>query len=383
MLTERDLQQLRLQVKQAGEGLFQPGAALATLLRTRGPTFRRPGSRMLVGGNQQVIRGLSGGCPEADIIARAREVIATQRPVIIRYDRTYGLDALMEMGCGGELEVLLEPIANCLGLDFLDRIDGLWAQRKTAVLQTSLSLDRLGTVDQVTRTVEPALESIGVCGQDVNPTQAESLLSGSPEQVWIQTTFRELLPPPHQLLVFGRNIVADELAQTGRHLGWRVQQLDPRDWSGTSFRRRLETEAIVLDSRTSAVLVTYNYETDLAIVQDLLQSSIPYIGVLGSRRRAGQFHQSLRSKEGVPAWTERLRSPCGLDIGSEDPESIALSVVAEIKAFVAGRSGAPLIHADGAIHDRKADVGYRASGSGFTAGNPVHSLSSCMTESAI
>ena len=90
---------------------FAGGAALATLTRTHGSTFRRAGARMLVCGDGTVVRGLSGGCPEADIISRAHDVIGAGTARIVRYDRDNGLDALIELGCGGELEVLIEPLA--------------------------------------------------------------------------------------------------------------------------------------------------------------------------------------------------------------------------------------------------------------------------------
>jgi xanthine dehydrogenase accessory factor len=78
-------------------------AALATIVRTRGSTFRRTGARMLVRADGTVVRGLSGGCPEQDIIGHARRVIASGQSRIVRYHRDSGFDVMMEMGCGGEL----------------------------------------------------------------------------------------------------------------------------------------------------------------------------------------------------------------------------------------------------------------------------------------
>src|SRR5215469_15879091 len=80
-------------------------AALATLTRTRGSTFRRPGTRMLVYGDGRVVCELSGGCPQRDIVARALEVIDSGTPRLVTYNAESGLDVLLEMGCGGELEV--------------------------------------------------------------------------------------------------------------------------------------------------------------------------------------------------------------------------------------------------------------------------------------
>src|SRR5580698_7955617 len=100
----------------------QPKAALATLTRTWGSTFRRPGTRMLVLGDGRVVCELSGGCPQRDIVARAREVIADALPRLVRYNAESGLDVLLEMGCGGELEILIEPLTVSHTVGFVDAL---------------------------------------------------------------------------------------------------------------------------------------------------------------------------------------------------------------------------------------------------------------------
>ena len=77
-------------------------AALATLTRTHGSAFRHTGTRMLVHANGRAVCELSGGCPQRDIVTRARAVIADGKPLRVAYNAESGLDVLMEMGCGGE-----------------------------------------------------------------------------------------------------------------------------------------------------------------------------------------------------------------------------------------------------------------------------------------
>src|ERR1700756_5637909 len=122
--------------KLEGQG-FAGGAALATLTRTNGSTFRRAGARMLVCGDGSVVRGLSGGCPEADIIARSHEVIAAGTARIVRYDRENGLDALIELGCGGELEVLIEPLGGSADLAFVSAVERCISARAPGFLATA------------------------------------------------------------------------------------------------------------------------------------------------------------------------------------------------------------------------------------------------------
>jgi len=115
--------------------------ALAALTRTRGSTFRRPGTRMLVFGDGQVVRELSGGCPQRDIVARAKEVIASATPRLVRYNAQSGLDVLMEKGCGGELEVLIEPLTTTHDTDFIDTLWTFFVKRQPVHVATLFAID--------------------------------------------------------------------------------------------------------------------------------------------------------------------------------------------------------------------------------------------------
>ena len=120
-------------------------AALVTVVKTAGSTYRRAGARMWVGSSGKSVGSISGGCLEDDARDRAREVIASGEPAIIHYDTTSEGDILWGSGagCQGVVHVLVEPLAasveaspdagcksvlDCLAL-------GLRA-RRTAVLAT-------------------------------------------------------------------------------------------------------------------------------------------------------------------------------------------------------------------------------------------------------
>ena len=118
-----------------------PRAALATLTRTRGSTFRRPGTHMLVREDGGVVCELSGGCPQRDIELRAREAIADGRPRLVNYNSESGLDVLMEMGCGGELEILIEPLLDPHDVDFADTLAQAMEARIGARLATVFAID--------------------------------------------------------------------------------------------------------------------------------------------------------------------------------------------------------------------------------------------------
>ncbi|QED47724.1 XdhC family protein [Cytobacillus dafuensis] len=85
-------------------------AALATIIRTKGSTPRKTGSKMIVFSNGTIEGTIGGGCGEAEVIRKALEVIQTKRPAKHIVDLTNGL--FYEDGgiCGGIMDIFIEPL---------------------------------------------------------------------------------------------------------------------------------------------------------------------------------------------------------------------------------------------------------------------------------
>ena len=84
----------------------------------------------------------------------------------------------------------------------------------------------------------------------------------------------------------------------------------------------------------------------------LLESPAFYLGLIGPKRRTGRLMTELHSRGLMPRADAlaRLHTPAGLDLGGDAPESVALSVIAEIEATANGRRGGPLADRKGSIH---------------------------------
>jgi len=189
----------------------------------------------------------------------------------------------------------------------------------------------------------------------------------------------ELVQPVTSLMIFGSGQDVEPLVEMADVLGWRatvveesrgpanVSSRDAQQKLTERFRRFTNTRALVMDfdallaliareTINAAVVMTHDYERDGKILRHLLSdwaSLLPYIGVVGPRRRADKLMAEL-ALAGLPL-TEtaqsRLYSPVGLDLGAERPEEIALSILAEIKAVLAGHNGGLLREKQGPIHE--------------------------------
>jgi xanthine dehydrogenase accessory factor len=82
-----------------------------TIVRSSGSTPQRAGAKMLVYADGRTIGTIGGGCYEADALGRAREVIESGKPLLLKYDLND--DFVQESGliCGGQMEVYIDPIA--------------------------------------------------------------------------------------------------------------------------------------------------------------------------------------------------------------------------------------------------------------------------------
>ena len=134
----------------------------------------------------------------------------------------------------------------------------------------------------------------------------------------------ELFEPPLQLLIAGDGDDSVPLISIARTMGWKVLGVhDP--------------EQVCADSRTVAVVKTHNYGRDFAFLRALLPLELPYIGLVGSKKRKEQLVAALIDLGADLEQTRRIHGPAGLDIGSATPAEIALSIVAEIQAVMAER----------------------------------------------
>ena len=108
-----------------------------------------------------------------------------------------------------------------------------------------------------------------------------------------------------------------------------------------------------IDNYSAIVLMAHDYKTDLNNLKKVLQTEASYIGLLGPRKRSEKMFAELL-KENIKLseeCIERIYAPCGLDIGATNPEEIALSIAAEIRAHFAKRQGMSLKFRKGTIYN--------------------------------
>jgi len=331
------------------------GAAfvLATVVATEGSTYRKAGTQMLIGANAELRGLLSGGCLEVDLVEHALEVLTTGAAKLASYDMRGQDDLLFGLGsgCEGAMQVLLQRVGPAEYWQPLAHIADCTERRLSGDI--AIIVDGAGagrcwweTGGNASWPEPPAIQAARANTGAERGTQLVSCtLAGSPARVLILP----LVPPP-ALLLLGAGADAVPLAGLAFALGLAVTVSDHRPAFAVPARfPQCQVRCIApsdlnatldLGKFDAAVIMSHYLPADLEYLRALSANRrVAYIGLLGPAARRERLLAELGSA--ASGLTGRLRAPVGLDIGARTPEAIALAVIAEIHAWLAGRGGRP------------------------------------------
>jgi xanthine/CO dehydrogenase XdhC/CoxF family maturation factor len=349
---------------------------LATIIAVEGPSYRKPGACMLLAQDGRRAGTVSGGCLEAEVAQRAWWHTA-DGPSIQRFstveddgDRPYG------SGCGGVVWLLLERRPTAAPL--LHAMEQAFQQRVAIAVATVLEGGQLGRraiagLDraQVDAGVEPLRRLAEETLAGKNPAECRLTVEGSEVRIWT-----DLRPARPGLWIFGAGDDARPLLQLAKALGWYVAIADGRSQLATRERFAAADEVHLVPTgevrasqsaerlpvfaslrlQDALVVMTHSFEQDAHALASLLalDAQPAYIGVLGPQRRTRELladaarlldspkSSGLSIDDTVERWLAQLHAPTGLDLGVESPETVALSIVAEIQKSLTKATGQPL-----------------------------------------
>jgi xanthine/CO dehydrogenase XdhC/CoxF family maturation factor len=353
--------------------------ALASVVHLDGSSYRRPGARMLINDEGQLTGAISGGCLEGDALRKAMLVIAQQHSKLVTYDTSDEDDVSVgvQLGCAGIIQVLFEPIDTDTKINPIKLLQRAIAKRQQSVLVTLFSIEeknkaQIGTCllleEENTITGDIPIASIKeAVMKDVKltmQTKISSFKNYNAESTTV-TAFIEFLHPPISLVVVGAGNDAIPMVNIADSIGWEARVVDGRNTHAKPDRFVSACQVLVskpenvleqipIDEQTVFVLMTHNYNYDLAMLKALLERNVKYIGVLGPKKKLERMLGELRDG-GMKITDKQLSSiygPVGLEIGAETAEEIALSIIAEIKAVFADKKGTFLRDSKDFIHSR-------------------------------
>lgn len=350
--------------------------AVATVVDVEAAAYRRPGGKMLIEPDGSTYGGITAGCLEGPLRKVASDVLESGAATVVTYDLTEDDGWGLGIGCNGVIDVLVEPV------------DGSWrraveayASREACSLLTAVESDDPSIPVGTRATVENG------SGADDRTDDRSSLPrsiverveerarayaeTGDVDRVTVPTEAGEVvlavdgIEPPHRLVVFGSQPDVRPVTRLASRVGLRVTVATARGARATddafpAAERVLsvhpsELADVGLDGRTSLVLMSHNFVDDRLALEAALGTEVPYIGLMGPRKRFEEIRAAL-AEEGVDLSAEdreRIATPVGLDLGGGEPMEVALSIVSEVVAVGNGRDGGRLVDGAGPVHERR------------------------------
>lgn len=153
--------------------------------------------------------------------------------------------------------------------------------------------------------------------------------------------FIEPIAPSEKLYIFGAGHVGYSLSKMAVMADFHVSIVDDREEYANRERFSEAHKIIVadfkdafqqleIDDNTFIVILTRGHAFDEIVLEWACQTNAKYIGMIGSKRKIQNIFNNLRQKGISDERLSRVHAPIGLNIGSETPAEIAVSIMAEM-----------------------------------------------------
>lgn len=333
-------------------------AALATIINRAGSAPRAVGAQYLVREDGSSVGSIGGGCVEAEVWQMAQKVIEKGEGNVLQFKLT--AEQLAEGGliCGGNIDIFIEPLRDT-SFEVYQEILKIKQRGGSAVLVTLVSVDgdfskgegAKGLFKSSGEKVGSLFNRKGL--EQVIHEEMESLLKEKKPKLIAFDTGREdsprvrmnvLLEPilsEPTIYLFGAGHVSQQIAPLGKRVQFKVVVLDDREIFANRERFPEADEVIVsefedcfgrlhIDETSYIVIVTRGHLYDGFVLEQAVKTNARYIGMIGSKKKIHILYQNLMKKGISKETLDHVYAPIGVDIHSETPEEIAVSIVAQL-----------------------------------------------------
>jgi len=251
------------------------------------------------------------------------------------------------MICGGDVNVYFQyiPAADPQTLSLTKRIESLYSQGEQSWLITDITQEHSGGLAVYGK-------KSGLSGMEV-PLDVISSLGAKPTQTQSgpKLYYCEKLIQAGMVYIFGGGHVAQALVPALAAVDFRCVVLEDReDFCQKDLFPHAEETILIDNNRISdfitireddyIIIMTRGHKDDTVIQAQALRTPAHYIGVIGSARKTAGVFAILRRQGFTDEDLSRITTPIGLNIKSETPAEIAVSITAQLILVRATRNRA-------------------------------------------
>ncbi len=354
-------------------------SVLATVVHVEGSSYRAAGARMLVDEFGFMTGAISGGCLEGDALRKALLALDQNKNKLVTYDTSDEDDAVIgaQLGCNGIIQVLFEPIDPGQVNNPIELLRRAEDHDQPVALVSVFNLDKTKDQPGTTLLIDEKGERTGQIDDTALSEKIHKVAENSLEkrinhfgeyhsETDTQNAFIEIITPPPTLVLVGAGNDSQVLSRMAEVLGWDIIVADGRP-THANKQRFNSCQVVVTDpgeildnieinETTAFVLMTHNYNYDLAVLKLLLNEEvIPYIGILGPNKKYQRMLDDLEA-EGMALSDDqsaKIYAPVGLQVGADTPAEIGLSILSEIQAVLTKSNVRHLRELEGSIHKKE------------------------------
>jgi xanthine dehydrogenase accessory factor len=307
---------------------------IATVITRAGSAPRDVGAKMFVGEDGKLYGTIGGGRLEHSAYQEAMSMMEKDGPKLFHITMNAGEVASNGMICGGDVDVLLEPVLEKYGALY-GRLEYLEKRGERGVLVTKFDKDIFAKI-----LVE---DDLTVNGDDVSERDRDVFLQHLYETKPCVTDglVIEPLQISTALYIFGAGHVSQYIAKIAQMVGFSVTVVDDRKEFANKERFPDADKIIVEDfqnvfdrlsftGKEFVTIVTRGHQFDAGVLGETLKRQTRYVGMIGSKRKVAIVFDYMKKSGFDDEAIKKVHAPIGLAIHAETPQEIAVSIVAEL-----------------------------------------------------
>ncbi len=335
---------------------------LATIINLDGSSPRGTGTKFLIMEDNSFVGTIGGGILEKRVLDEAKTVVSSLTPSLLSYKmRGKDLES-MEMICGGDVDIFLEPIYpdNLNHLQIFREIMEIIRRGGAGVLATVVDPehwksndipkmfmksngDKIGTLLGIDE-VEDSIRSI--MAQIIESRQAE-IVNYKDRDGNILSVFLEPVISDPVVYVFGGGHVSRQIVPLADLVGFSAVVIDdrpefslPENFPAAENVLTCSFDSVMdkleVNESSYLIIVTRGHQHDKEVLAQALKTDAKYIGMIGSKRKRLIIYDKLLKEGYTQEQLDSVHSPIGVEINAETPEEIAVAIVAELIKVRAG-----------------------------------------------
>ncbi len=322
--------------------------AVATIMSQSGSTPGTSGSKMIVKQDRTVCGTIGGGVVEARVIDACLDLIDRNKCMILEFTLDCELKDGLDMVCGGNLTVLVEPHKPNMALIVVyQNLVGIEKKGKKGFLVSEIN--GFSSTEFTTRKLlvlpDGTLSETHLLPKLLVDTIHANEFSGTSPVIYRHALTEFIIEPvyaPDIIYIFGAGHVGFYLAGMAHLANFQTIVIDDREefanrkrfpYAGNIFlvdHFGSAFDTLFIDDSSYIVIVTRGHLHDQVVLEAALKTNAAYIGMIGSRSKREKTYSNLEKKGMSRQILDTVYSPIGLDIHAETPAEIGVSIIGQI-----------------------------------------------------